>query len=91
MDDMLKHADTHDEEIRKLVDDVMQEHLAAATTANEFCPKCVALTLMEWAAYAAAMSGATPSEVLSAAASGAGAAEDEMEMSDAVPPTSSRH
>lgn len=91
MTDTLKHVDTHDDEIRQLVDDVMQQHLAAATNENGYCPKCVALTLLEWAAYAAAMSGASTGETLSAAANGAATAEDEMEMSDAEPPTPSRH
>lgn len=91
MTDLLKHSDTHEEEIQNLVSGMIDDHLSSTVVKNGYCPKCVALTLLEFASFAATSSGATVAEVLGAAAGGAEAAEDEMEMGEAQPPTSSRH
>lgn len=91
MTDLLKHSDTHEEEFQTLVSGVIDDHLAGIVMEKGYCPKCVALTLMEFAAYAATSTGATVAEVLGAAAAGAEAAEDELELGEAQPPTSARH
>ena len=66
MDDELKHADGHGEEIRELVEALVQTHLLGAATTNGYCPRCVAVALLEWDAYAAAAAGATTGELTSA-------------------------
>lgn len=91
MDDGLKHLDEHAEEIRELVDSVIQTNLLRITEDNDLCPKCVAVTLLEWAAYAATTSGATVAEVMSAVANGAIMAEDEEEGIGGEPQPRTRH
>ena len=66
MDDELKHADGHGEEIRELVEALVQTHLLGAATTNGYCPRCVAVALLEWDAYAAAAAGAPTGELTSA-------------------------
>ena len=66
MDDELKHADGHGEEIRELVEALVQTHLLGAATTNGYCPRCVAVALLEWDAYAAAAAGVTTGELTSA-------------------------
>ena len=91
MDDGLKHLDEHADDIRELVDSVVQSNLLRITEDNQLCPKCVAVTLLEWAAYAATTSGATVAEVMSAVANGAILAEDEEEGIVSEPPVRTRH
>jgi hypothetical protein len=91
MTDLLKHSDTHGEEIQNLVSGVIDDHLADTVLKSGYCPKCVALTLLEFAAFAATSAGATVAEVLGAAAGGAETAEDELELGEAQPPTTARH
>lgn len=92
MDDGLKHLDEHADDIRELVDSVVQTNLLRITEDNALCPKCVAVTLLEWAAYAATTSGATVAEVMSAVANGAIMAEDEEEgIVGGEPTTRTRH
>ena len=91
MDDDLKHLDTNADEIRELVDGIIQQHLVKAANDSKMCPKCVAVTLLEWAAFAATSAGATVAEVLNAAANGAISAEEEAEMMEAEPPSHTRH
>ena len=79
MDDELKHADGHGEEIRELVEALVQTHLLGAATTNGYCPRCVAVALLEWDAYAAAAAGATTGELTSAVADGAVTGEEEIE------------
>ena len=91
MTDILKHADTYGEEIRELVEQVVHQELLQVAQEDDICPKCLALTLLEMAAYAATAAGASVGEMLEVAASGAVSAENEAEMADAEPPTQSRH
>ncbi len=91
MDDGLKHLDDSADEIRELVDSVIQTNLLRITEDNQLCPKCVAVTLLEWAAYAATTSGATVAEVMSAVANGAIMAEDEEEGIIGEPSPRTRH
>ncbi len=78
-DDNLKRIDVNTPEIQELVENVVGKSLSEAVNEGTFCPRCVAITLLEWAPYAAVSSGATASDVLAAAASGAATAEDEAE------------
>ncbi len=78
-DDNLKHIDASTHEIRELVENIVGKPLSEAVIEGAFCPRCVAITLLEWASYAAVSSGATASDVMSAAADGAATAEEEAE------------
>ena len=78
-DDNLKHIDASTPEIQELVENIVGKSLSDAVNEGAFCPRCVAITLLEWASYAAVSSGATASDVLAAAAAGATTAEDEAE------------
>ena len=49
MADDLKHLEEHSGEIHELVETLVQNHLFEAANANQYCPKCVAVTLLEWA------------------------------------------
>lgn len=91
MDDDLKHLDTHHDEIRELVDGVIQTHLVQTADEKKMCPKCVAITLLEWASFAATSAGATVAEVLNAVANGAMSAEEEAELLESEPPSHTRH
>ena len=82
MDDDFKHADKFEDEIRGLIDDVVGEGLMTATAKENICPKCLALTLLEFAAYAATSSGSTAGEILAATSAGAMAAEDDLELAE---------
>ena len=62
--DNLKHIDTSTPEIRELVENIVGKSLSEAVNEGAFCPRCVAITLLEWASYAAVSSGATASDVL---------------------------
>ena len=77
-DDNLKHMDASTHEIRELVENIVGKPLSDAVNEGAFCPRC-AITLLEWASYAAVSSGATASDVLGAAANDAATAEDEAE------------
>ena len=91
MDDDFKHADKFEDEIRGLIDDVVGDGLMTATAKENICPKCLALTLLEFAAYAATSSGSTAGEILAATSAGAMAAEDDLELAEEVPPSQVRH
>ena len=78
-DDNLKHIDANTPEIRELVENIVGKSLSDAVNEGAFCSRCVAITLLEWASYAAVSSGATASDVLAAAADGAATAEEEAE------------
>ena len=91
MVDDLKHLDEHSEEIRRLVETLIQNHLLEATKANQYCPKCVAVALLEWATFAATSGGATVSEITSAVANGAVTAEEETERAEAQVAGQTRH
>ncbi|MDE0725245.1 MAG: hypothetical protein OSB82_02040 [Alphaproteobacteria bacterium] len=91
MEDDFKHADEYEDEIRGLIDDAVGTGLMTAMARENICPKCMALTLLEFAAYAATSSGATAGEILAAASAGAMTAEDDMDLADDTPPTQARH
>lgn len=91
MDDDLKHLDNHTEEIRELVDAIVQQHLVQTANEHKMCPKCVAVTLLEWAAFAATAAGSSVAEVLNAAANGAVSAEDEADLMESEPASHTRH
>ena len=79
MVDDLKHLEEHSDEIRELVETLVQNHLYEAANANQYCPKCVAVTLLEWATFAATCAGATVGEITGAIANGAATGEEESE------------
>ncbi len=79
MADDLKHLDEHSGEIHELVETLVQNHLFEAANANQYCPKCVAVTLLEWATFAATCAGATVGEITGAIANGAAMGEGETE------------
>ena len=79
MADDLKHLDGHSDEIRELVETLVQNHLFEAANANQYCPKCVAVTLLEWVTFAATCAGATAGEITGAIANGAATGEEETE------------
>ncbi len=91
MEDDFKHADEYEDEIRGLIDDAVGTGLMTTMARENICPKCMALTLLEFAAYAATSSGATAGEILAAASAGAMTAEDDMDLADDTPPTQARH
>ena len=91
MDDDFKHADEYEEEIRGLIDDAVGDGLMAAMARENICPKCMALTLLEFATYAATSAGSTAGEILAAASTGAMTAEDDLDLADEMPPTQARH
>jgi hypothetical protein len=90
-DDDFKHADEYEEEIRQLIDNAVSGDLMSAMTRENICPKCLALTLLEFAAYAATSAGSTAGEILAAASTGAMGAEDDIDLAVEAPPTQSRH
>ena len=79
MADDLKHLEEHSDEIRELVETLVQNHLFESANANQYCPKCVAVTLLEWATFAATSAGATVGEITGAIANGAATGEEESE------------
>ena len=91
MEDDFKHADEYEDEIRGLIDDAVGTGLMTAMARENICPKCMALTLLEFATYAATSSGATAGEILAAASTGAMTAEDDIDLADETPPTQARH
>ena len=91
MVDDLKHLDVHSEEIRELVETLIQNNLLKAVNANQYCPKCVAVALLEWATFAATSAGATVGEMTSAIANGAVTAEEETEWVEAEVAGERRH
>ena len=91
MEDDFKHADEYEEEIRNLIDETVGGDLMRAMTAQNICPKCMALTMLEFAAYAATSAGATAGEILAASSTGALSAEDDLDLASETPPTQSRH
>ncbi len=91
MDDDFKHADEYEEEIRGLIDEAVGNGLMTAMARDNICPKCLALTLLEFAAYAATSAGSTAGEILAATSAGAMTAEDDLELADETPPTQARH
>ena len=86
-----KHPDVHGEEIRELVETLIQYNLLEAVDANQYCPKCVAVALLEWPTFAATSAGATVSEMTSAVANGAVMAEEETERVEAEVTGETRH
>ncbi|MBT3369681.1 MAG: hypothetical protein HOA08_16015 [Rhodospirillaceae bacterium] len=90
-DDNFKHADECEEEIRELIDKSVGGDLMTAMIQENICPKCMALTLLEFAAYAATSAGSTAGEILAAASTGAMSAEDDIDLAVEAPPTQSRH
>jgi hypothetical protein len=62
-----------------------------AMTRENICPKCMALTILEFAAYAATSAGSTAGEILAAASTGALSAEDDVDLASETPPSQSRH
>ena len=91
MVDGLKHLDEHSDEIRELVESLIQTYLLEAANANQYCPKCVAIALLEWATFAATSSGATVGEITSAVANGAVTGEEETERAETEVPHETRH
>ena len=91
MVDDLKHLDEHSDEIRDLVENPVQNQLHEAATVNQYCPKCVAVALLEWSTFAATCSGATVGEIMSAVANGAVTGEEEIERVEAEPARKTRH
>ena len=91
MEDDFKHADEYEDEIRALIDDAVGTGLMTAMARQNICPKCLALTLLEFAVYAATSAGSTAGEILAAASTGAMTAEDDMDLADETPPTQARH
>lgn len=91
MEDDLKHADEYEDEIRNLIDESVGGGLMQAMTHRNICPKCLALTLLEFASYAATSAGATAGEVLAAASTGALSAEDDADLAGEESPSQSRH
>ncbi|MDA1097421.1 MAG: hypothetical protein O2967_00435 [Proteobacteria bacterium] len=91
MDDDLKHADEYEDEIRNLIDETVGGNLMQAMTRQNICPKCMALTILEFAAYAATTAGSTAGEILSATSAGALSAEEDMDLESESPPSQSRH
>ena len=79
MADDLKHLEERSDEIRELVETLVQNHLFESANANQYCPKCVAVTLLEWATFAATSAGATVGEITGAIANGAATGEEETE------------
>ena len=47
-DDNLKHIDASTPEIQELVENVVGKSLSDAVNEGAFCPRCVAITLLEW-------------------------------------------
>ncbi|MBC8240303.1 MAG: hypothetical protein ISR50_06815 [Alphaproteobacteria bacterium] len=91
MEDDFKHADEYEEEIRNLIDETVGGDLMQAMTRQKICPKCMALTILEFATYAATTSGSTAGEILAAVSTGALSAEDDMELASETPPSQSTH
>ena len=91
MDDDFKHADEYEDEIRNLIDTTVGDGLMGAMARQNICPKCLALTLLEFAAHAATSAGSTAGEILAAASTGAMSAEDDLDLVDEAPPTPLRH
>ena len=91
MVDDLKHLDEHSDEIRDLVENLVQNQLHEAATVNQYCPKCVAVALLEWSTFAATCSGATVGEIMSAVANGAVTGEEEIERVEAESARKTRH
>jgi hypothetical protein len=91
MEDDLKHADEFEDEIRNLIDETVGGDLMQAMTRENICPKCMALTILEFAAYAATSAGSTAGEILAAASTGALSAEDDVDLASETPPSQSRH
>ena len=91
MVDDLKHLDGHNDEIQELVESVSPNHLLEAAIAKQYCPKCVAVSLLEWATYAATCAGATVGEITSAVANGAAMGEEETERTETKAARETRH
>ena len=91
MVDDLKHLDGHSDEIHELVETVSPNQLSEAANAEQYCPKCVAVALLEWAAYAATCAGATVGEITSAVADGAVMGEEEIERTETAAAPVTRH
>ena len=79
MVDELKHLDGHSDEIHELVETVPLNQLPDAANAKQYCLKCVAISLLEWAAFAATRAGASGGEIIGAVANGAFMGEEENE------------
>ncbi|MDP6563436.1 MAG: hypothetical protein QF578_01275 [Alphaproteobacteria bacterium] len=91
MDDDLKHADQFEEEIRGLIEKSVHDDLFGKARSQNICAKCLAVLLLDFAAYAATAAGASGGEILAAVAAGANMAEEEFEFAEEQPPTPSRH
>ena len=91
MVDDLKHLDGHSDEIHELVATVPPNHLPEAANAKQYCLKCVAVALLEWAAYAATCAGATVGEITGTVADGAVMGEEEIERTETEAARVTRH
>ncbi len=79
MVDELKHLDGHSDEIHDLIETVPLNQLPDAANTKHYCLKCVAVSLLEWAAFAAIRAGATAGELTAAVDDGTVMAEEENE------------
>lgn len=91
MEDDFKHADEYEEEIRNLVDETVGGDLMRAMARQNICRKCMALTILEFAAYAATTAGSTAGEILAAASTGTLSAEEDLDLANEAPPSQSTH
>ena len=91
MVDELKHLDGHSDEIHELVETVPPNHLLEAANSKQYCPKCVAVSLLEWAAFAATRAGASGGEITSAVANGAVMGEEKNERTETEFTRETRH
>ena len=91
MVDDLKHLDGHSDEIRELVVTLAPNHLLEAANVKQYCPSCVAVSLLEWATFAATCVGATVGEITGAVANGATMGEEENERMETEVARETRH
>ncbi len=91
MVDDLKHLEGHSDEIHELVETVAPNHLTEAANAQQYCLKCVAVALLEWATFAATCAGASVGEITSAVADGAAMGEEENERAETEAARETRH
>ena len=79
MVDELKYLDGHSDEIHDLIETVPLSQLPDAANAKHYYLKCVAMSLLEWATFAATRAGATAGELTTAVSDGTVMAEEENE------------
>ena len=66
-------------------------HLPEAANAKQYCLKCVAVALLQWATSAATCAGATVGEITNAVADGAAMGEEENERTETEAARVTRH